>query len=69
MHPFHWVPAAQARHATLDTRPTSGYPQGWVVLTLCGLQLPAETGDIPWLWDTCPGCKAAADKIAEVTRA
>lgn len=62
-HPFHWVPADGKRHASTDTRPTGGYPRGTHVRTLCGQQLDAEDGVLPWLWNTCSPCNTAARRL------
>ncbi|WP_190816988.1 zinc finger protein [Saccharopolyspora pogona] len=64
-HPFRWAPADGERHASLDPAPHTGYPTGLVVKTLCERQLQVETGDIPWLWNTCPACDAKAHEIAQ----
>ena len=52
MHPFHWAPAGGARHASRDSKPTSGnYPTGTFVTTLCGSYLAADNSDMAWLWE------------------
>ena len=65
MHAFHWTPAEQQRHASLDTKPANGnYPTGMCIETLCGRQLPADNSERAWLWPTCPDCNAEARRIA-----
>lgn len=66
MHPFHWVPAAGARHASLDVRPDGAlaYPSGTGVQTLCGQRLTADNSELAWLWETCRGCDAEARRIS-----
>lgn len=59
-----WVPADGARHASIDTKPTGGYPTGMCVQTLCGHQLIADNTELAWLWETCPDCNAQAHKLA-----
>ncbi|GAB2740193.1 hypothetical protein GCM10027174_12000 [Salinifilum aidingensis] len=62
-HPFSWVPAQGARHATTDPRPPrSGrvHPPDVVVSTLCGEEVPAAAGEVAWLWETCPDCDERA---------
>ncbi|WP_333777767.1 zinc finger protein [Saccharopolyspora oryzae] len=61
-HPFHWVPAEGQRHASTDERPSGSsiYPDGIEVTTLCEQTVMASTGEMAWLWPTCPGCNAAA---------
>lgn len=65
-HPFHWVPAVGQRHASADEHPpgASIYPDGTKVTTLCERTVKAATGDIAWLWETCPDCNAAAHVLA-----
>ena len=68
-HPFHWVPAEGARHATCDVRPCGcRFPVGTRVTTLCGAQVVADDGDLAWLWGTCPACNAVARRLAGVDR-
>lgn len=64
MHPFHWVPAEGLRHASCDQRPKGGYRSGQQVTTLCGRGMPAEAGDIAWLWETCRDCNHQAHRMA-----
>lgn len=64
-HPFHWVPAGGARHASTDAKETVGnYPTGTVVKTLCGDDVTADNGQLAWLWPTCPACNAEAHRLA-----
>ena len=66
MHAFHWVPSADQRHASLDTKPANGnYPTGTCVKTLCGRHLVADNTDIAWLWPTCSECNSDAHKLAQ----
>jgi hypothetical protein len=64
-HPFHWVPAANARHATQDPRPPDGFPDGTPVHTLCGQTVPACTDAYARFWDTCLDCYAAAHRLLD----
>lgn len=65
MHAFHWVPAEEQRHASLDTKPAHGnYPTGTCIETLCGQQLSADNSEHAWFWTTFPACNAEAHKIA-----
>ncbi|WP_443204464.1 zinc finger protein [Saccharopolyspora sp. 5N708] len=66
IHPFHWVPAQDQRHASLDRRPGGGYPTGMSVRTLCDQQLTAENTELAWLWLTCPDCNIEAHRLANV---
>lgn len=68
MHPFHWVPAGHQRHVSTDSCPRGGFPPGTAVSTLCGQELSAEDGTLPWLWPTCPSCNELARQIAGTTR-
>lgn len=65
-HPFHWVPADGRRHASTDEHPpgASMYPDGTTVTTLCDRTVSAETGEMAWLWRTCPKCHVAARALA-----
>ncbi|QIZ39278.1 hypothetical protein FDZ84_05175 [Saccharopolyspora sp. ASAGF58] len=63
-HPFHWVPADGKRHASTDPKPHKGYPAGFVVATLCGYQLAAESTTLSWFWETCPTCNDKAHALA-----
>lgn len=63
-YPFHWVPAAGQRHATLDERPGGGYPTGLVVRTLCDDEVPAENSESSWFWRTCAECAPQARRLA-----
>ena len=63
MHPFHWVPAQGERHASADPRPSGGYPAGLTVSTLCEQEVPAEVGEVAWLWNTCATCNAEARRL------
>ncbi|WP_407074752.1 zinc finger protein [Saccharopolyspora sp. SCSIO 74807] len=64
-YPFHWVPAAGQRHATLDARPGGGYPTGISVETLCGVQICADNSEFGWLWPTYPECAPETRRLAE----
>ncbi|WP_188989866.1 zinc finger protein [Saccharopolyspora thermophila] len=66
MYPFHWVPAAGQRHASLDAHPDGAlaYPSGTGVRTLCGSQLTADNSKLAWLWETCAECNAEARRIS-----
>jgi len=64
-HPFAWVPAENARHATRDPKPPDGFPAGEPVRTLCGQNLPAAAGPYAWFWDTCTGCHAQARHLLD----
>lgn len=68
-YPFSWVPAAGARHASGEEKPLGGWPDGTVVTTLCGQKLPSASGQLAWLWETCPACSVAAHKLAGVPMA
>ncbi|RCW45850.1 zinc finger protein [Halopolyspora algeriensis] len=65
-HPFTWVPAARQRHASCDPVPGPGraFPAEATVTTLCGREVTTERGEIPWLWETCPGCDEQARQLA-----
>ncbi|QUH05359.1 hypothetical protein HUO13_35365 [Saccharopolyspora erythraea] len=64
-HPFHWVPANGARHASIDPQGAgNAYVPGVEITTLCTRRVAAETGDMAWLWETCPECNAAARVLA-----
>lgn len=64
-HPFHWLPAAGARHASADSQQLGHrYAPGAEVTTLCDKRVKAESGEIAWLWETCPDCNAAAHVLA-----
>lgn len=65
-HPFSWIPACGKRHASADTKPLGGYPNGFVVATLCRHQLPADNSDVAWLWETCPECNVKAHELAGI---
>ncbi|PRW64235.1 zinc finger protein [Actinopolyspora mortivallis] len=64
-HPFTWVPAAEQRHVSRDPVPPPGmeFPDGVVVSTLCGREVTSATGELAWLWTTCPSCDDAAREI------
>lgn len=62
-HPFRWVPADGQRHASRHPTTGGGYPPGLTVSTLCGLDVHARTGDLPWLWPTCADCNLEARRI------
>lgn len=65
MHAFHWVPASNQRHASLDTKPANGnYPTGMCVETLCGYEIGADNSEMAWLWPTCSDCHERAHHIA-----
>ncbi|WP_433868789.1 zinc finger protein [Saccharopolyspora sp. CA-218241] len=64
LHPFHWVPADGERHATTAGRPLGGYSDGTVLETLCGRELRAVSGELAWLWFTCPDCDHEAHRMA-----
>ncbi|MEV6234802.1 zinc finger protein [Saccharopolyspora shandongensis] len=67
MYPFHWVPAAGQRHASLDERPCGcSYPTGTQVLTLCLQQLSADDSELAWFWDTCSECNREARRLAGI---
>ncbi|MCI2424021.1 hypothetical protein MOQ72_42140 [Saccharopolyspora sp. K220] len=68
-HPFHWVPAEGARHASVDERTGSTYVDGTEVGTLCGHRLAADNSTPAWLWDTCPDCNVHAHALAGVPTA
>ncbi|GAB3558381.1 hypothetical protein J2S53_003706 [Actinopolyspora lacussalsi] len=57
-HPFTWVPAEEQRHASRDPVPPPAleFPPELTVSALCGREVLTATGDIPWLWPTCPDC-------------
>lgn len=63
-YPFHWVPCAEERHASLDTRPGGGYPTGQSVTTLCGGPLTVDNSTLGWLWPTCADCNTRAHRLA-----
>lgn len=63
-HPFHWVPAEEQRHASLDARPGGGYPTGYRVTTLCGHDLVADDSALAWFWPTCAECNTRAHRLA-----
>ncbi|GAA4852281.1 zinc finger protein [Saccharopolyspora rosea] len=64
-HPFHWVPAGGARHASADEKHAVGnYPTGTAVTTLCGDGVIAENTAVAWLWPTCATCNAEAHRLA-----
>ncbi|NHD18118.1 MULTISPECIES: zinc finger protein [Actinopolyspora] len=67
-HPFTWVPAAWQRHASRDPvpPPAAEFPQGVLVSTLCGQELTSASGELAWLWGTCPECDDAAREIVGV---
>ena len=65
MHPFHWVPAEGQRHASAGAQPPGGYPSGASVRTLCEQELRADTGELAWLWGTCPPCNKQAHVLAQ----
>ncbi|MDR7301001.1 zinc finger protein [Haloactinomyces albus] len=66
-HPFTWVPADQARHASTDSTPNGhGYPTGTEVMTLCEQQLTADNSENAWFWGTCPDCNVAAHELTGV---
>lgn len=68
MYPFHWVPAAGQRHASLDEKPCgSAYQSGTQVRNLCRQDLPADNSDVAWLWQTCGDCNTEARLLAGVT--
>lgn len=65
-HPFSWVPAQGARHATTDPRPPNCgrvYPPDVVVSALCGREVAAAVGAVAWLWETCPDCDEHARSL------
>ncbi|WP_184727724.1 zinc finger protein [Saccharopolyspora phatthalungensis] len=66
MYPFHWVPAAGQRHASLDERPDGAlaYPSGTEVSTLCGAQLAADNSVLAWFWESCVPCADETRRIA-----
>ncbi|WP_237710579.1 zinc finger protein [Saccharopolyspora spinosa] len=63
-HPFSWVPAGGARHASAEDKPAGGWPDGTVLTSLCDRQIQAASGELAWLWQTCPECAAAARVLA-----
>ncbi|RKT82702.1 zinc-finger [Saccharopolyspora antimicrobica] len=63
-HPFSWVPAAGARHASAEKRPAGGWSDGTTLTALCDQKIQAESGELAWLWATCPGCSKAARVLA-----
>ena len=65
-YPFHWIPAAGARHASRDAYPMGvrGFPDGTAVKTLGGGEFPADTSEHAWLWETCKDCNVAAHDLA-----
>lgn len=69
MYPFRWVPADGQRHASTSPLPdyAHSYPEGTVILTLCGTELIARTHAHAWLWRTCPDCDIKAHDLAGLT--
>ncbi|WP_223840000.1 zinc finger protein [Saccharopolyspora pogona] len=65
-HPFSWLPADGARHATTDERPAGGWPDGTEITALCRQQVRAKNSVEAWLWETCPGCNAEAHRLAGI---
>lgn len=67
MYPFHWVPAAGQRHASLDAKPVGcAYPTGTQVETLCQQAVSADSSELAWLWGTCVECNRKARQLAGV---
>ncbi|WP_168584997.1 zinc finger protein [Saccharopolyspora sp. ASAGF58] len=65
-HPFSWAPAAGQRHATTDQRPAGGWPDGAEITALCDRHVRPESGELAWLWPTCPECNKAAHVLAGI---
>lgn len=66
MHPFRWVPADGARHATADVRLAGAYTPGDEIDSLCGNRVTvAEPTDIAWLWPTCTDCYSEARALVD----
>ncbi len=66
-HPFTWVPAERARHASTDPKQKGrNYPTGTEVTTLCGQQVTADNSELAWFWPTCASCYAAARELAGI---
>ncbi|KAA5830206.1 zinc finger protein [Saccharopolyspora hirsuta] len=67
MYPFHWVPAAGQRHASLAEKPVGcAYPTGTQVETLCQQEVSADNSEVAWLWGTCAECNREARRLAGV---
>ncbi|WP_312864254.1 zinc finger protein [Saccharopolyspora phatthalungensis] len=52
------------RHATPDQRPAGGWPEDAEVTALCNRRIRPESGELAWLWPTCPECDVAAHVLA-----
>lgn len=64
-HPFTWVPAQRARHASTDPTPSGhNYPTGTEVTSLCGLHVRADNSEVAWFWATCRDCHVKAHELA-----
>lgn len=63
-----WVPGAGQRHASTASspHPSHEFPAEINVSTVCGREVTSATGELPWLWPTCPDCDSETRRLAGV---